>query len=124
MFPDAKLLESNKINSNFNTLKIKSNENIIEINHFIENIFEKLQNLENIFDIEKLEIEFKKIPAEDKIKPIINIKYPKGLAKVDFLRRLNKNSLFDSLELAIPITAPEIKAFHAAIAIFVGLIND
>jgi hypothetical protein len=52
LFPDAKLLESNKINSNFNTLKIKSNEDIIEVNHFIENIFEKLKNLENIFNID------------------------------------------------------------------------
>ena len=38
--------------------------------------FEEISGLnelkENIIDIERLEIEFKKIPAEDKIKPIIN----------------------------------------------------
>lgn len=52
LFPDAKLLEFNKISNNNSNLKIKSNEDIIEVNHFIENIFEKLQNLENIFDMD------------------------------------------------------------------------
>ena len=52
LFPDAKLLESNRINSNFSTLKIQSAGNTIEINHFVDGLFSKMENLENIFDID------------------------------------------------------------------------
>ena len=52
LFPDAKLLESNRINSNFSTLKIQSAGNVIEINHFVDELFAKMENLENIFNID------------------------------------------------------------------------
>jgi hypothetical protein len=52
LFPDALLLESNTyLNKKCNFLKIQSGENLIEINHFIENLFEKLTDLNNIFEI-------------------------------------------------------------------------
>lgn len=52
LFPNAKLLEADRTNNNFSTLKIQSEEHIIEINHFIENIYEKLDDLENILNID------------------------------------------------------------------------
>jgi len=52
LFPDAKLLEANGMNNNFSTLKIQSGKNVIEINHFIDELFSKIKNLENIFDVD------------------------------------------------------------------------
>jgi hypothetical protein len=57
LFPDAKLLESNYINDGFNTLKIESQNNKIDINHYFDiNIFQKIQNSKNIFEIDSLYI--------------------------------------------------------------------
>jgi hypothetical protein len=57
LFPDAKLLESNYINDGFNTLKIESKNNKIDINHYFDiNIFQKIQNSKNIFEIDSLYI--------------------------------------------------------------------
>lgn len=55
-FPTAQLLEIRNIHKDFNILKIKSEENIIEINHHIENIFEKISEvgLDNIFSMKSL----------------------------------------------------------------------
>ena len=50
LFPDGKLIEMDNVAKNINKLKIQSKENTIEITHYIENIYEKLNDLENIFD--------------------------------------------------------------------------
>lgn len=52
LFPNAELIELNKLSENCNNLKIKLENNIIEINHYFEKIFEKIENLNNIFDID------------------------------------------------------------------------
>ena len=60
-----------KINGlNFENLKDIQNKILPDLDKKIN--FNLNQLKENIIDIERLEIEFKKIPAEDKIKPIIN----------------------------------------------------
>lgn len=52
LFPNAIILETNPyLTKNCNYLKIKSGENIIEINHFIENIYETLKDLKDVFGI-------------------------------------------------------------------------
>jgi hypothetical protein len=55
LFPNAKLLETNYINNGFNTLKIQSVDNKIDINHYFDiDIFNKIQNSKNIFEIDSL----------------------------------------------------------------------
>lgn len=50
-FPDAQLLEVKNINHYLNELKIKSQGNIIHINHYKENVFEKTPNGVDNIDI-------------------------------------------------------------------------
>lgn len=47
-FPTAKLLESKYENKECNKLKIKSGEDIIDIMHFRENIFQKIDNVDDV----------------------------------------------------------------------------
>ena len=55
-FPTAQLLEVKNIHKDLNTLKIKSEENIIEINHYREDIFAKIGEvgLNDIFSMNSL----------------------------------------------------------------------
>jgi len=74
----SKQIKSTFAEQDFSKINGLSLENLIEIQNKIlpdldkKNNFNLSQLKKNILDIEKLEIEFKKIPAEDKIKPIIN----------------------------------------------------
>lgn len=47
-FPNGKLLESKKVNKECSKLKIKSGDDIISIDHYRQNIFEKIDNVDNI----------------------------------------------------------------------------
>jgi len=55
LFPTAQLLQLADVNRNLNVLKIKSQEDIIEINHYKENIFEKTPNGVDNIDIFSIE---------------------------------------------------------------------
>jgi len=74
----SKQTKTFSINEDFSKINGLNFENLKEIqNKILPDLDKKInfnlnQLKENIIDIEKLEIEFKKIPAEDKIKPIIN----------------------------------------------------
>ena len=74
----SKQIKSTFIEQDFSKINGLSLENLKEMQNKILPDLDKKTNFnlsklkENILDIEKLEIEFKKIPAEDKIKPIIN----------------------------------------------------
>ena len=74
----SKQIKSTFAEQDFSKINGLSLENLKELQNKILPDLDKKTNFnlsqlrENIFDIEKLEIEFKKIPAEDKIKPIIN----------------------------------------------------
>jgi DNA sulfur modification protein DndD len=74
----SKQIKSTFVEQDFSKINGLSLENLIEIQNKTlpdldkKNNFNLSQLKKNILDIEKLEIEFKKIPAEDKIKPIIN----------------------------------------------------
>jgi len=74
----SKQIKSTFAEQDFSKINGLSLENLIEIQNKTlpdldkKNNFNLSQLKKNILDIEKLEIEFKKIPAEDKIKPIIN----------------------------------------------------
>jgi len=74
----SKQTKTFSINEDFSKINGLNLENLKEIQNKILPDLDKKINLnlnqlkENIIDIERLEIEFKKIPAEDKIKPIIN----------------------------------------------------
>ena len=74
----SKQVKSTFAEQDFSKINGLSLENLIEIQNKTlpdldkKNNFNLSQLKKNILDIEKLEIEFKKIPAEDKIKPIIN----------------------------------------------------
>ncbi len=77
-FLASKQIKSTFAEQDFSKISGLSLENLKELqNKILPDLDEKTnfnlnQLKENILDIEKLEIEFKKIPAEDKIKPIIN----------------------------------------------------
>lgn len=77
-FLASKQIKSTFAEQDFSKISGLSLENLKEIqNKILPDLDQKTnfnlnQLKENILDIEKLEIEFKKIPAEDKIKPIIN----------------------------------------------------
>jgi DNA sulfur modification protein DndD len=77
-FLASKQIKSTFAKQNFSKISGLSLENLKELQNKILPDLDKKTNFnlnqlkENILDIEKLEIEFKKIPAEDKIKPIIN----------------------------------------------------
>ena len=74
----SKQIKSTFAEQDFSKINGLSLENLKEIQNKIlpdlnnKTNFNLSQLKKNILDIEKLEIEFKKIPAEDKIKPIIN----------------------------------------------------
>ena len=74
----SKQIKTFSINEDFSKINGLNFENLKEIqNKILPDLDKKInfnlnQLKENIIDIERLEIEFKKIPAEDKIKPIIN----------------------------------------------------
>ena len=74
----SKQIKTFSINEDFSQINGLNFENLKEIqNKILPDLDKKInfnlnQLKENIIDIERLEIEFKKIPAEDKIKPIIN----------------------------------------------------
>ena len=74
----SKQIKSTFAEQDFSKINGLSLENLKEIQNKIlpdldnKTNFNLGQLKKNIFDIEKLEIEFKKIPTEDKIKPIIN----------------------------------------------------
>ena len=74
----SKQTKTFSINEDFSKINGLNLENLKEIqNKILPDLDKKInfnlnQLKENIIDIERLEIEFKKIPAEDKIKPIIN----------------------------------------------------
>ena len=74
----SKQTKTFSINEDFSKINGLNFENLKEIqNKILPDLDKKInfnlnQLKENIIDIERLEIEFKKIPAEDKIKPIIN----------------------------------------------------
>jgi len=74
----SKQIRSTFAEHDFSKINGLSLENLKELQNKILPDLDKKTNFnlsqlrENILDIEKLEIEFKKIPAEDKIKPIIN----------------------------------------------------
>ena len=55
LFPDAKLLSVTFVERNKKYLKIEVNGGIIEINHYLENPFDKLSDLQNIEDILKID---------------------------------------------------------------------
>ncbi len=77
-FLASKQIKSTFAEQDFSKISGLSLENLKELqNKILPDLDQKTnfnlnQLKENILDIEKLEIEFKKIPAEDKIKPIIN----------------------------------------------------
>jgi hypothetical protein len=50
LFPTAKLIKYKKINQNFNYIQLESTNEIVEVNHYIENPYEKLKNLKNILN--------------------------------------------------------------------------
>ncbi len=52
LFPDAKLLDEKFIKKEHNFLLIKTDTDVIEINHYFENIFDKIENINNIFEID------------------------------------------------------------------------
>jgi hypothetical protein len=91
LFPDAKLLESNYINNGFNTLKIQSGDNKIDINHYFDiDIFQKIQNSKNIFEIDSLYVN----PSEN-----LTIICDRQLwYKFYFPLLKNNKELFDKLE--------------------------
>ena len=74
----SKQTKTFSVNEDFSKMNGLNLENLKEIqNKILPDVDKKInfnlnQLKENIIDIERLEIEFKKIPAEDKIKPIIN----------------------------------------------------
>jgi DNA sulfur modification protein DndD len=74
----SKQTKTFSVNEDFSKINGLNLENLKEIQNKILPDLDKKINLnlnqlkENIIDIERLDIEFKKIPAEDKIKPIIN----------------------------------------------------
>ena len=74
----SKQTKTFSVNEDFSKMNGLNFENLKEIqNKILPDLDKKInfnlnQLKENIIDIERLEIEFKKIPAEDKIKPIIN----------------------------------------------------
>ena len=74
----SKQTKTFSINEDFSKINGLNFENLKEIqNKILPDLDKKInfnlnQLKENIIDIERLEIEFKKIPAEDKIKPTIN----------------------------------------------------
>jgi DNA sulfur modification protein DndD len=74
----SKQTKTFSVNEDFSKINGLNLENLKEIqNKILPDLDKKInfnlnQLKENIIDIERLEIEFKKIPAEDKIKPIIN----------------------------------------------------
>jgi DNA sulfur modification protein DndD len=74
----SKQIKTFSVNEDFSKINGLNLENLKEIqNKILPDLDKKInfnlnQFKENIIDIERLEIEFKKIPAEDKIKPIIN----------------------------------------------------
>jgi DNA sulfur modification protein DndD len=74
----SKQINSTFAEQDFSKINGLSLENLKELQNKILPDLDKKTNFnlsqlrENILNIEKLEIEFKKIPAEDKIKPIIN----------------------------------------------------
>lgn len=74
----SKQIKTFSANEDFSKINGLNLENLKEIQNKILPELDKKINFnlnqfkENIIDIERLEIEFKKIPAEDKIKPIIN----------------------------------------------------
>lgn len=74
----SKQIKTFSVNEDFSKINGLNLENLKEIqNKILPDLDKKInfnlnQLKENIIDIERLEIEFKKIPAEDKIKPIIN----------------------------------------------------
>jgi DNA sulfur modification protein DndD len=77
-FLASKQIKSTFAEQDFSKISGLSLENLKELQNKILPDLDQKKNFnlnqlkENILDIEKLEIEFKKIPAEDKIKPIIN----------------------------------------------------
>lgn len=74
----SKQIKTFSANEDFSKINGLNLENLKEMqNKILPDLDKKInfnlnQFKENIIDIERLEIEFKKIPAEDKIKPIIN----------------------------------------------------
>ncbi len=52
LFPEAELLESEYINNFHNTLKIKLNGDVVDVNHYIDDIFLKINESKNLFDID------------------------------------------------------------------------
>ncbi len=74
----SKQIKTFSVNEDFSKINGLNFENLKDIqNKILPDLDKKInfnlnQLKENIIDIERLEIEFKKIPAEDKIKPIIN----------------------------------------------------
>lgn len=74
----SKQTKTFSVNEDFSKINGLNLENLKDIqNKILPDLDKKInfnlnQLKENIIDIERLEIEFKKIPAEDKIKPIIN----------------------------------------------------
>ena len=74
----SKQIKTFSLNEDFSKINGLNFENLKDIqNKILPDLDKKInfnlnQLKENIIDIERLEIEFKKIPAEDKIKPIIN----------------------------------------------------
>lgn len=54
LFPTATLISYKKINNNFNKLKLESSNEVFEVNHYIENPYDKLHDLQNILKEESL----------------------------------------------------------------------
>ena len=52
LFPEAELLESECIGKSYNTLKIKNKEDIIDVNHYLDDIFLKISNSNNLMHMD------------------------------------------------------------------------
>lgn len=52
LFPEAELLESECIGKSYNTLKIKNKEDIIDVNHYLDDIFLKISNSSNLMHMD------------------------------------------------------------------------
>lgn len=52
LFPEAELVESSYINNYHNTLIIKYGEDLINVNHYLDDIFLKITNSKNLIDID------------------------------------------------------------------------
>lgn len=56
LFPTAKLKKYNVVDNSHTELLVESNNEFIEINHYVENPYDKLRDLKNLFDFNSLYI--------------------------------------------------------------------